>query len=74
VITSNIQSFRAIFKESPKFNPFKPKELSKILDNLSTEDLEILGKRSWNYAKLSNEIARERFLSLYSSVMEEFQH
>jgi len=71
VITSNIQSFRAILKESPKFNPFKPKELSKILDNLSTEDLEILGKKSWNHAKLSNEIARERFLSLYSSVMEE---
>lgn len=74
VITSDIPSFRVIFKESPKFDPFKPKGLSRIIDNLISEDLEFLGQKSWNHARLSNEIAREKFLSLYSSVTEEFQH
>jgi glycosyltransferase involved in cell wall biosynthesis len=68
VVTSNIQSFQTIFTESPRFEPFNPFQLATIIDNLSPDSVEEMGRNSWNSVKKSNEIARKRLLSLYESV------
>ena len=68
VVTSNIQSFQTIFTESPRFEPFNSFQLATIIDNLSPDGVEEMGRNSWNSVKKSNEIARKRLLSLYESV------
>ena len=68
VIASDIVSFRTVFKESPKFYPFDPIELSRILDSLDESKLELIGKRSWEHVKKTNQITREKFLNLYNTI------
>lgn len=68
VIVSDIVSFRTVFKVSPKFHPFDPIGLSRILDSLDESTLELIGKRSWDHVKKTNQIAKEKFLNLYNMV------
>lgn len=65
VITSNIPSFRAVFKESPKFPPKDFRSLAKLMSSLDCESLEKIGRRSREYVAKSNEIARQKFISVY---------
>ena len=68
VITSDIPSFRAVFKISPKFNPKDPKSLANLLESLSCEELKILGKESREYVVKANEVARKRLSEIYKHV------
>lgn len=68
VITSDIISFRTVFRESPRFDPFSPASLSEIIDNFDADKLELIGKKSWNYVKASNTVAKDKFLRMYNSV------
>lgn len=68
VITSNIPSFIAIFKPSPKFPPNDPKTLAKILDTMDGEKLKELGEKSWEYLRSTNEIAKTKILKIYKEI------
>lgn len=48
VITSDIPSFRAVFKVSPKFHPRDPRALANIISSLTCEELEKMGRRAGN--------------------------
>jgi len=69
VITSDIPSFRAVFKESPKFPPKDFRSLAKLIISLNCENLEKLGRLSREYIAKSNEIARSKFLSIYKKLL-----
>jgi glycosyltransferase involved in cell wall biosynthesis len=69
VITSDIPSFRAVFKESPKFPPKDFRKLAKLMLSLDCESLEKIGKLSREYVAKSNEIARQKFLSIYKKFL-----
>ncbi|ABP95982.1 MULTISPECIES: glycosyltransferase family 4 protein [Metallosphaera] len=69
LITSKIPSFNTIFKASPKFDPYNPKELGDILNKLSCGDLEEIGRKGYELVKQYNEIARKKFLGLYKEAM-----
>jgi glycosyltransferase involved in cell wall biosynthesis len=68
LFTSNIQSFNAIFKPSPKFAPKNSKELANIIEFITFDQLETLGKREWEYVEENNKFAVKRILELYSSL------
>ena len=70
VIASDIQPFRTVFAKSPRFDPFNHFQLATIIDNLSPDGVEEMGRDSWGYIKESNEIAKRKFLSLYESVLD----
>jgi glycosyltransferase involved in cell wall biosynthesis len=69
VVASDIPSFRAVFKETPKFPPRDPRELARVLDGLDCERLEVLGRRSRDFAGRINEVALRRFAEVYSRVL-----
>lgn len=69
VIASNILSFKTVYKIGPKFSPYDPIELRKILENLDCFQLERLGKDSWNYVKESNKIALNKLSKIYKDLM-----
>ncbi len=71
VITSDIPSFRAIFRASPKFPAKDPAALAKLLESLTCEDLERIGRGGREYAARTNEIARAKILSIYAKLINE---
>ncbi|MDG6931010.1 MAG: glycosyltransferase family 4 protein [Nitrososphaerota archaeon] len=64
-LVSDIPSFRTIFKLSPRFNPYDSREIAKLIEDLSCYDLEEIGRREWEYIKISNKVSKERFIKLY---------
>ncbi|MCH4816830.1 MULTISPECIES: glycosyltransferase family 4 protein [Saccharolobus] len=68
LITSNIPSFNSIFKPSPKFDVKESKVLANILNSITCEQLEALGKKEWEYVEENNKIALKRLLELFTSI------
>ncbi|MGC8970406.1 MAG: glycosyltransferase family 4 protein [Conexivisphaera sp.] len=70
VVASDIPSFRAIFRASPKFPPRDSGALARILDSLTCEELEELGRRGREQVIRDNEVARRLILGIYKSVLQ----
>ncbi len=69
LIVSNIPSFRAVFKVSPSFDPRNPLELARLINSLSCEELEKLGRSEWEFLDLSNAFAVKKLLMIYNKLM-----
>lgn len=69
VITSDIPSFNAVFKASPKFLPQDPIALAKILNELTCEKIEEFGVKSHELAKEYNKIAEKKILEIYKNIL-----
>ncbi|MGC8568939.1 MAG: glycosyltransferase family 4 protein [Nitrososphaeria archaeon] len=71
LIVSNIPSFRAIFKVSPSFDPYNPLELARLINSLSCEELEKLGRNEWEFLGLSNAFATKKLLTIYNNLIQD---
>jgi glycosyltransferase involved in cell wall biosynthesis len=70
VITSDIPSFRAVYRPSPKFPPGDPRALAGIIDGLSCGELERLGRSELEHLRAMNEAARRKLMAIYRRVLE----
>ncbi len=69
-ITSDIPSFRAIYRPSPKFPPGDPRALADIIDGLSCGELERLGRSELEHLRAMNEAARRKLMAIYRCALE----
>jgi len=70
VVTSDIPSFRAVFKASLRFHPKDPVGLADIINSISCNKLEKMGKESREYVIKSNELGRRKILDIYRLVIQ----
>mgnify|MGYP001773080436 FL=1 len=68
LITSDIPSFRSVFRPSPKFDPRDPVKLAEILGSLSCDELKELGRKEWDYVAEMNEKAISKLMKIFNDI------